>query len=578
MLNDFLDALEENIWEEVPVSLDSFIKDILRHPPLSPIQFKIATSMSQVLKYETLVDLYGKERADEMWAVTKKDIALILGKGAGKNATTQIAFLYIVYQLLCMKSPQEYYGKPLDDNIDIVNMATSARQATNGFFNKMAAMVRRIPWFAGKVRERTNDLRFDKFVTIHSLHSEPEGAEALNILAACLDEVDSPEIDGAKMYEYLSATVSSRFPVLGKIAMLSFPRTKDGFIMTFYEKSILGKIETKKTHTYKLDNALPDGIEENEFTVSWIEEEPTGYKFDNVFAAKYPSYLVNPTRTLEDYKMEVYRDPTNALMRFFANPPDSADNAFFKNHTKLETIFSKENENGYRYGDVMTTPKPDTTYYIHVDLSQVADRTVVAMGHVDRWAQVEVGSYQTEPQPYIEIDLFRVWEPTKENPVDHGEVMEFIFDLTKRFPVGIVTFDQWQSFDKINKLGEAGIRAEKKSLGRPEYQEFAMVVSDLRLKGPYDERLLDELKNLVILPNGKVDHPRKNHNDISEAICGVIRNCTANEMESSDVEIITLEELRRRNLQEENRQMGQKTVRPEIPNDIAEWLGGISAL
>lgn len=576
MLNEFLDALEENIWEEVPVSLDVFIKDVLRHPPLSPIQFKIATSMSQILKHETLVELYGKEKADEMWAITKKDIALILGKGAGKNATTQIAFLYIVYQLLCMKSPQEYYGKPLDDNIDIVNMATSARQATNGFFNKIAAMVRRIPWFAGKYRERTNDLRFNKFVTIHSLHSEPEGAEALNILAACLDEVDSPEIDGAKMYEYLSATVSSRFPVLGKIAMLSFPRTKDGFIMSFYENSILGKIEKKMKHTYKLDNALPDGIEENEFIVEWTEEEPTGYKFDNVFTAKYPSYLVNPTRTLEDYKMEVYRDPVNALMRFFANPPDSADNAFFKNHQKLETIFSKENENGYRYGEVCVSPKPDTTYYIHVDLSQVADRTVVAMGHVDRWGQIEVGSYQTEPQPFIEIDLFRIWEPTRENPVDHAEVMEFIFHLTKRFPVGIVTFDQWQSFDKINKLGEAGIRAEKKSLGRPEYQEFAMVVSDLRLKGPYDERLLDELKNLVILPNGKVDHPNKNHNDISEAICGVIRNCTENELESSEVDIITLEELRKRKTQEENRQ--QNIIRPEMPNDIAEWLNGISAL
>lgn len=577
MLNDFLEVLEDNIWEEKPLPLDKFITDILQHPPLSPIQFNIATAMSQVLKYETLVDLYGKDRADELWKFTKKDIALILGKGAGKNATTQIAFLYIVYQLLCLKSPQEYYGKPPDDNIDIVNMATSARQATNGFFNKMAAMVRRIPWFAGKYRERTNDLRFDKYVTIHSLHSEPEGAEALNILAACLDEVDSPEIDGAKMYEYLSATVSSRFATLGKIAMLSFPRSRNGFIMTFYNDSILGKIERRMSHTYKLDNNLPDGIEGNEFVVEWIEEEPTGYKFDNVYAAKYPSYLVNPTKTLEDYKMEVYRDPVNALMRFFAHPPDSDENAFFKNHQKLEAIFTEEN--GWRYDEIAVRAKPETNYYIHVDLSQVADRTVVALGHVDGWEQVDFGSGVTEAKPFIVIDLFRVWKPDRQNPVDHNQVMDFIFELTRKFPVAKVTFDQWQSFDKIQRLSEAGIVAEKKSLARPEYQEFAMTVSDLRLKGPKDKDLLEELKNLVII-NNKVDHPNKHHNDISEAICGVIRNCVENEVADSGVDIVTLSVLRQRQNEaeqnQEKKQLAQQ--KPELPPDIADWLQGLAAL
>ena len=62
-------------------------------------------------------------------------------------------------------------------------MATSARQATNGFFNKILATVKRVDWFAGKFHPRAIDISFDKHITLHSLHSQPEAAEALNIMA-----------------------------------------------------------------------------------------------------------------------------------------------------------------------------------------------------------------------------------------------------------------------------------------------------------------------------------------------------------------------------------------------------------
>lgn len=570
MVSSYLDAFEDDIWEEKPLPFKQFVYEIIKHPPLSPLQIDIGERMSQVLRYETLVELWGEEEADRLWKKTARDLCLIIGKGGSKNLITQLSFLYIIYTLLCMKSPQEYYEKPPDDNIDLVNMATSARQAQNGFFNKIKATVERVDWFAGKFHPRAIDISFDKHITLHSLHSQPEAAEALNIMAVVLDEVDSPEVDGQEMYQYLSGTVTSRYPTLGKVCMLSFPRSKDGFIMTFYDKAVGDrKIVETKHHTFKFDNSLPDGIEDNEFTVSWEEETPTGYKSDTVYCAKYPAYKVNPKTELEQYKQALADNMDDALMRFFANPPEAGENAFFRNHAKLEAIFDQPN--GWDRGDLMVEALPDTNYYIHVDLSQVKDRTVVALGHVEEWRSVDQGLAAGEPKPCIRIDLFRVWEPTRKDPVDHNEVMDFVMMLCKKFKVVKVTFDQWGSLEKIRYLNECGIYAEKKSLGRAEYMEFAQVVSEMRLVGPYDDRLLTELKHLVILNTGKVDHPDRHHNDISEAICGVIRNCVENEDPGTKIKIVTLATIQKKQRERELYTV-DKEGKIEAPDDIKRWL------
>lgn len=576
-MNSYLDVFEDDIWEEKPETFVNFVYKIVKHPPLSDLQIDIGERMSQVLRYETLVELYGEAEAQRLWDKTARDLCLIIGKGGSKNLITQLSFLYIIYTLLCMKSPQDYYEKPPDDNIDLVNMATSSRQASNGFFNKIVSMVKRVDWFAGKYHPRAIDISFDKHITLHSLHSQPEAAEALNIMAVVLDEVDSPEVDGQEMYQYLSGTVTSRYPELGKVAMLSFPRSKQGFIMNFYDKAVgKNKIVEQKSHTYKYDNSLPDGTPDNEFTITWEEETPISYRSDTVYCAKYPAYKVNPKTNLEQYKTALDDNPDDALMRFFAVPPESAEAAFFKNHKKLETIFSESN--GWEYGDLNILPKEDTNYYIHVDLSQVKDRTVVALGHVDEWREIDQGLQSGEPKPFIKIDLFRVWEPTRADPVDHNEVMDFVMMLCKKFRVVKVTFDQWGSHDKIRYLNEVGVYAEKKSLGRSEYMEFSQVVSEMRLSGPYDERLLTELKNLVILRTGKVDHPDRHHNDISEAVCGVIRNCVELEDPGTKIKVVSLSTLKKEQRERELQNPPSAGTVKDIPQDIQKWLNSFKTI
>ncbi|AWN04457.1 terminase large subunit [Rhodococcus phage Grayson] len=565
-----LEDFNEDVFEETPVSLDEFAhsKQYMGQPRLSDVQYDIIERGSQIYKEKELIQLFGESQGKRIWKETCKDIHLVLGKGSGKDHMSQIICAYIVYKLLCLKDPQEYFGKPPGDAIDIVNMALNAKQAKRVFFDGLVNKIKRTPWFAGKYTARMDDIAFDKNITIYSLHSSYEAAEGLNILVAVLDELDGFEYEEAKaIYKALSGTVSSRFSEAGKVLVLSFPRSKNGYVFKKYDDACKEKEVVSKSHTFKLNEALEDGAPGNEFTIEWEEEVITGYKYDNFFALKAATFNVNPMKKIEDYKMDFYSDAEDTLMRVCANPPDSDENAFFKNHEKLRAIFTEPN--GWD-GDLRVKGEEDTNYYIHIDLSKVHDRTVVALGHVSHWQQVDMGTLSGEPKPFIVIDLFRVWEPTKNNPVDHSEVMDFVLDLCKKFRVELVTFDQWGSANMIEYLVEVGITAEKKSLARPEYQEFGLAVGDLRLKGPKDDRLMDELINLVILPDGKVDHPKKNHNDISEAICGVIRNCVTSEQQDSSLEVITWESIQRREAAREEVQSAM--VKPQMPDDIDRWI------
>ena len=253
--SDYMGALDEDEFEEIPVDVETFVysKDYLGFPKLSEYQLEIVKIGSQIYKEHTLKRLHGEVEGARLWRQNKKELIMALGKGSGKDALSTIICAYVVYQLLCLKDPAEYYGKPSGDAIDIINVAINADQAANVFFKGFKTRVQKCPWFAGKYRALQKSIVFKKEITVYSGNSEGEATEGYNILLAVLDEIDGFD-EGSKeeghpaanaMYDTLSATVSSRFDDIGKVLILSFPRSKDGFIMTKYHDAIAEKEEAK---------------------------------------------------------------------------------------------------------------------------------------------------------------------------------------------------------------------------------------------------------------------------------------------------------------------------------------------
>jgi hypothetical protein len=536
MFNDFLEALQENHFAETPVDVKTFVEspNFLNQPPLSPIQYDIVEAMSQIYKQEDLQMLMGtKEGAQHFKKYTKNEIILQLGKGSGKDHTSTVGCAYAVYKLLCLKDPARYFGKPPGDAIDIINVAINAQQAKNVFFKGFKTKVEGSPWFAGKYNAKVDSMEFDKSITVYSGHSERESHEGLNLIMAVLDEISgfAQEIgtgnDQGKtadnIYKAFRASVDSRFPDLGKVALLSFPRYPHDFITTRYEKVIAEKDTVVKTHTFIINPELEE-TEENQFTIEWEEDFILSYKVPNVFALKKPTWEVNPTRKIDDFKNAFLEDTADAMQRFACMPSFSSD-AFFKQREKLEACMSLINpiDNFKRFQENFK-PDPNKTYYVHADLAQRHDKCAVAIAHVDKWVNIQVINNYEQVAPIVIVDAVVWWEPQKEGPVNLSEVKQWIQNLRRLgFNIGMVTFDRWQSFDIQQELQAVGIRTDIVSVAKKHYEDLAMLVYEERVAMPTIPLLLEEMAELKITDNGKrVDHPRKKSKDLADAVCGAV--------------------------------------------------------
>jgi hypothetical protein len=535
--DDLIDILDGEEFEERPVDLRTFVTspDYLGLPPLSEHQYTLIEKSSQIYKESTLKKLFGEEEGSRMFKQTCNEVIAQLGKGSGKDYSSTISVAYIVYLLLCLKDPASYYGKPPGDSIDILNIAINAQQANNVFFKGFKTRIDRSPWFVGKYDPKASEMKFDKAITVHSGHSEREAWEGYNVIIVILDEISGFAIenttghDQAKtadaIYQMYRASVMSRFPDFGKVILLSFPRFKNDPIQKFYE-SVIGEKETiVRTKTMKMDDDLPDGIEGNEVTVEWEEDHIKSYLYPKTYALKRPTWEVNPTKKIEDFKVDFYRDMMDALGRFACMPPEMID-AFFKSREKVEKAFNNTGLAVDKFGRIEEwfKPDPDKKYFIHVDLAQKHDHCAVAMGHVSRWVNVRVTNEYTQPAPIVEIDAVRYWTPTPDKSVDFTEVKDYILALKSRgFNIAVCTFDRWNSHDMMQQLKAYGINTEILSVAKKHYDDMAMVILEERLNGPHIPLLIDELLQLKIMRD-KVDHPRKGSKDLADAVCGAVFN------------------------------------------------------
>jgi len=537
--SDFLEALDESPFEEMPVDVKTFVrsKDYLNMPELSEYQYTLVECMSQIYKEEDVIRWLGAQGGKEHFKkYTKQEVILMCGKGSGKDHTSTIGCAYLVYKLLCLKDPSRYFGKPSNDAIDLINVAVNAQQAKNVFFKGFKSKIEGSPWFAGRYKEpKIDSIEFDKAITVYSGHSERESAEGLNLMLAVLDEISGFAMEGAggndqgktadNLYKAFRGSVDSRFPDYGKVILLSFPRFKGDFISQRYEDVVAEKETIVRNHEFVINPLMSEDDPSNKFTIEWEEDSILSYKFPGVFALRRPTWEMNPTRKIEDFKIAFFTDAADALMRFACMPTVSSD-AFFKSREKVERALSSRNPlDTSRRFDLTFKPKEDVQYFVHADLAQKHDKCAVSIAHVDKWVSVQSFNNYEQIVPFVVVDAIAWWEPKREGPVDLSEVKNWIIDLRRSgFDLGLVTFDRWQSFDIQQELKQVGIKTETLSVAKKHYEDLSMLIYEDRVVAPHIDILLEELLELRIMSNNRVDHPRKKSKDLADAMCGSVYN------------------------------------------------------
>ena len=531
----------------------------------------------------------------DYWTISVPETKQYVGNGlisfnSGKDYCSTLICAYVVYQLMCLKDPSRYFGKPADNTFDIINIAINAQQANNVFFKNFVSIIRNAPWFRGKYDPKVSQVDFDKNVRVYSGHSEKEAYEGYNVILAILDEIDGFPVPGPNaredaksadgIYDMYKMSVLSRFPDAGKVLMLSFPRTKTGFIMRKYDDLVATKETIIRTETLLINPEFPD-VESNQMVIEWEEDHVTSYTLPGVFCLKRPTWEVNPTKKISDFIPAFIIDYQAALGKFACMPPESLE-GLFRDEEKVKSAFSSYNgvDNVTGVFEEWFKQDGEHQYYVHVDLAQKHDRCVVSMSHVEKWEKRAMGGGNSAVLPVVRVDAIRYWTPTKEKNVDFGEVRDYIVSLRQRgFNVRLVTFDQYRSEDMMKYLKSIGIKSEKLSVQLGQYTDLVTVVQDDRLRGPDIPILHKELMQLRLLPNGKVDHPntRSGSNDLADSVAGSVHNALkySRRPVDGDVEIRTDYDILKPIV------VGERPKAPTgviMPPNLKDWADGLSML
>lgn len=589
-LQDFQRLLKKDEFEEEPVPLDVFVQDrkYLGLPALSVIQKEIVERSTQIYTEDTLIRLWGEEEGKKRYANTVNEVICQLGKGSGKDHCARVSMAYTLYKLHCLADPIEYYGKAHGTYIDLINLAVNAQQAQNVFFQPLKNLLLKSPFFNDVGFEpRVSELFFySKPLRCFSGHSESEGWEGHDVMIVVLDEIAAFKTDAelkgetrsrhsaSAIYNMSKLSVISRFPRVGKVILLSFPRYRGDFIQERYQQVITAPDASQGV---LLDN--------NGEPVDFYE----GHK---IWSIKAATWQVNPTIKREDLESEFQRDPIQAKARFQCEPPEMED-AYFRNPDQVRAAFGvtevpTDDEGRFK---PWFNGRDGNPRFIHVDLALKRDRAALAMVHHKGFKMIETLQGK-EKLPVIELDLLKYWEAGFGEEINFANIRHYILELNKRFNVAGVWFDKWQSADMIQTLNQSGIFAEWQAVMKKDYDSLSTAFYDGRIQSYWNdatERLVEEeLLKLKLLNNNKVDHPTTGYKDGADAVAGAVHQCMmAGELGAGvDIEVINTsdmkdidDEIPPPTIQEISRRKDVPVKEPrEMPQDLEDWLSGLEII
>jgi phage terminase large subunit-like protein len=167
-------------------------------------------------------------------------------------------------------------------------------------------------------------------------------------------------------------------------------------------------------------------------------------------------------------------------------------------------------------------PRANETYVIGLDVGLVNDRTAAAVCHLE----VLSPSDGEVPDWRLVVDDVRVWEGSRERPVQLAEVRAWLAATVPAYNYARVVFDPHQAMGLAQDLRHLGLRAEQFNMTPSSVARLATtLISCIRARDmslPDDPALVRELARVRVIetaPNRpRLDHAAGEHDDRATAI------------------------------------------------------------
>jgi len=494
----------DELWHEKPVDSRTFFRDFL-HEPMYPLQQEYCDAVLGTDPYEWSTDI---QEAHAFW-----------GKGSGKDRTNAKLFAYVIYRLLCMRSPAEHLGLAKGSPLDLVNVSINAKLAKDVFFANLKGILKATKnpktgqnWFAeqgvdleeGKDSKKL-EINFPRGITAHSLNSEKYTGEGLNILFAVMDEVGSFRVKkGMDLYKALRRTITSRFSRgHGKLCLLSY-KYHDNDLM-----EILFKQGKSKPHVFSSHHATWEvnlGVDRQGLAEEYAED-PEGAQM--AFECKGEGHIGGYIRRRQTIPQAV--DGENPILGDLLST-DSPGSIGFKDWFRgslgrhyvvhIDLAKGKTKERGDAASFVMAHAEQMFAHYDQRTVDELLELGIDITSNLD--------SDPKTPRKGVKIDLALQITSESGSEVDFMEVRQLVYRLKTMYGFNIlyVTFDGFQSIDSIQDIIRHGIDASTlsvdKSMAPYDTMKSKLYQGLIRFyPHPILQRELRELERR----GDKVDHP-----------------------------------------------------------------------
>jgi len=403
------------------------------------------------------------------------EAAVVIGIGGGKSMLAEILSTYLVFKLLCLKNPFDYYGLAADKQIAIMNMGPSATQAKEVVFAGIRSFIEKTPFF-----QRFEPIILSESITFkkemilmvpgNSKATKPLG---YNVFGAVLDEaafyMDTDERDVAEeIYNGLQRRIVSRFGSAGLLIMISSPRYVGDFLMKKYALSqkaefkdhIYGlKMPTWKSRPYNQDTI------DNSFLFSTETKSILDYSMtydddidflENDFDEKKKIWQIP-----KEYKKSFKQNPEKA-MRDLGATPSTTLQGFITRKDYVEAMFDEREAPYDKHTNelVMGTPER-TAYFGHFDLALnrkgKGDAAAFCLARFDGY-DVDEDTKEKKKKVYIEY-LLRL-TAGDQGEIDFSALRKMVYRIKDAgYYLKLITFDGFQCFrwnTKIPTIGKNG--------------------------------------------------------------------------------------------------------------------------
>lgn len=460
-------------------------RDILKYF-LKPSEFvKQELGLQLFPKQAEIIDKYYER--DENGIDKYKYLTLMCGMRAGKSTIIASMMLYQIFRFIILDDISEFLLDKLGRVVEnmgftcIAMAAGSREQAKDTLFSKVQYLVTKsqiegkfFSYYKSNIKSQ--EVEFEKNLNIWVGPGTTRSSVGRTVMFAALDEVAQWKDSGfgpdtfEGVFSYIQGSTST-FGTFGKLAILSSPDHPGDPVVRTYSKIKSGE--------------LKPGI-----------------------AFHYSTWELNPSFTKEQLMEEA--DSEEAFRLKFAADPyavvtTSKRTKLFKGNITLDHEMYNVLESDI-YSD-------DKLRVLGLDPAIKSDTFGIAIGYYD-WNNDQ-----------IVVDGIKELKPGDVGgELDAREVLSYIVDnICNRFNVTRFGVDTHMYIELEQTLESMGLIKDFKWLTRQHYENFKFDLESQKVKVVYHPTLYKELKDIEIINDRRVDHPRNSSKDISDAVVQVHR-------------------------------------------------------